>query len=121
MIYTIGYQTLTAARLILLLREHGVTHLIDVRSKPFSRFAAFNKKAIAARLHEAAIHYEWAGDRLGGFSDINEEAISQLAETARHNTVCLICMEADPDRCHRKTEIARRLHRYNVPVHHIVV
>ena len=118
-IYTIGYQRLTPVQLIGLLNEHGVELLIDVRSRPFSRVKGFNKKVVAAALEEAGIGYQWAGDHLGGFSEIYEQAIAGLAETARRNTVCLMCMEADPDRCHRKTEIARRLSDYGISAHHI--
>ena len=118
-IYTIGYQRLDPLQLIGLLHEHGVSLLLDVRSRPYSRFKGFNKKALAATVEEAGIGYQWAGERLGGFSEIREAAIAGLAETARGNTVCLMCMEADPDKCHRKTEIARRLTDYDVSVHHI--
>jgi len=120
-IYTIGYQGLTPARFIGLLKEHSVNLLLDVRSRPYSRMKGFSKNAVAASLREADIGYRWAGDRLGGFSGISEPAIAGLAETAERNTVCLMCMEVDPDKCHRKTEIARRLSDYGVSAHHIVI
>ena len=120
-IYTIGYQGLTPAQFIGLLKEHGVDLLLDVRSRPHSRMKGFAKNTVADSLEEAGIDYQWAGDRLGGFSGIGEPAIAGLVETEERKTVCLMCMEADPDKCHRKTEIARRLADYGVSAHHIVI
>ncbi len=119
-IYTIGYQGLVPEQFIGMLHAYGVDLLIDVRSRPFSRMKGFTKKAVSTTLEEAGIGYRWAGQRLGGFSSISEDAIAGLAETARKHSVCLMCMEADPDKCHRKTEIARRLEHYDVSAHHIV-
>ncbi len=119
-IYTIGYQGLAPGQLIGLLHAHGVDLLLDVRSRPFSRMKDFNKKAVSSALEETGIGYQWAGQRLGGFSEISEDAIAGLAETARRHSVCLMCMEADPDKCHRKTEVARRLEKYDISAHHIV-
>ncbi|MGM0454428.1 MAG: DUF488 family protein [Thermodesulfobacteriota bacterium] len=120
MIYTIGYQNITADQLIDHLRQNAVDVLIDVRSKPFSRKKAFNKRALEKRLSDAGIAYRWWGDKLGGFSTIHETAIRSLAAFASDKTVCLMCMEADPDQCHRKNEIARRLAGQDVIARHIL-
>lgn len=119
MLYSIGYQHLTVNALVDILREKGVTHLVDVRSKPFSRLKGFNKNQLQRSLTEAGIIYLWAGDRLGGLAPISEEAIAWLAEWQKDKTACIMCMESDPDRCHRKQEIARRLENHGVSVSHI--
>ncbi|MFO7976090.1 MAG: DUF488 family protein, partial [Candidatus Hydrogenedentota bacterium] len=66
------------------------------------------------------ITYIWAGKYLGGFSDIREEEIKNLAELQKGKTVCLMCMERDPMSCHRETEIGRRLKAYGIAVEHLV-
>jgi uncharacterized protein (DUF488 family) len=124
MIYTIGYQGMkTADELIAALKERNIRYLLDVRSKPFGRNASFRKNHLETALPAAGIEYKWAGDRLGGFSEITEEAIKYLAEWQDGKIICLMCMEEDPDRCHRKTEISRRIERiegYNISVTHIM-
>lgn len=119
-IYTIGYQKMTQDELVAELHACGVEILVDVRSKPYSRKKAFNKPALENRLSVSGIRYRWAGQHLGGFSEIKENAIADLADLAGRKTVCIMCMEADPDQCHRSYEIGRRLADYGVGVHHLV-
>jgi ATP-dependent DNA helicase RecQ len=119
MIYSIGYQKLDQKTLIEILKAHQVEVLVDVRSRPYGRIPVFNRKAMERWLPEAGIDYLWKGDILGGFAAIEEEAIKWLADFARERTVCIMCMEADPEKCHRKIEIGRRLEGYEVGVDHI--
>ena len=122
MIYSIGYQNLrTVADLIEILKKYRVDTHLEVRSKPYSRNAAFRKETIERNLEKSGISYRWMGRSLGGFSEISESAIKNLVEIQKGKIICLMCMEAAPDRCHRKTEIAKRLERYEVPVEHIIV
>lgn len=120
MLYSIGYQYLiNIETLQQILRENGIEILLDVRSRPYGRNRLFNKKILETALPDAGIDYIWAGKTLGGFSEINEEDIKKLASWQKDKIICLMCMEADPDRCHRKNEIARRLKKYGVWVNHI--
>lgn len=43
----------------------------------------------------------------------------KLAAWQKGRVACLMCMEAEPDSCHRKNDIAKRLKKYSVPVNHI--
>jgi uncharacterized protein (DUF488 family) len=119
LIYSIGYQKHTLDTLTETLKRHGVEVLVDVRSRPFSRKREFNRPALAAWFHGTGIDYTWCGDVLGGFAPIPDSAIQWLADLGRDRTVCIMCMEADPDRCHRKTEIAKRLEVCRTIVEHI--
>ena len=121
MLYSIGYQTLkTSAELVRVLKAHGIREVLDVRSKPYSHNRAFNRQALSAELSTNGIGYRWTGDTLGGFTEIGEDAIHRLANSVREDVpTCLLCMEADPERCHRKQEIARRLSAYGVAVRHL--
>ena len=122
MIYTIGYQKMkTSEALFSALKERNVTYLLDVRSKPFSRNPYFTKTNLKKAAKRHGIEYRWVGNCLGGFSEIKEETIKALAAWSSDWTGCLLCMEADPDKCHRKTEIAFRLEKYGIAVDHIVL
>lgn len=119
-LFSIGYQEMqTANELLLILMENKIDVLVDVRSKPFSRKKAFNKNSLSVYLPDNGIDYAWKGDTLGGFSEIGESAIQKLAKWQEGKRACLMCMEADPDHCHRKNEIAKRLEAYGVGVTHL--
>ena len=121
MICSIGYQKLhTGEQLARILQQNGITHLVDVRSRPYSRKPAFNRNRLEKILPANGVQYHSLGNKLGGFSAIDEKDIQALAHWSKNRTLCLMCMEADPDRCHRKTEISRRLKEYGVIVEHIL-
>ena len=122
MLYSIGYQGLRDANaLIQILKKNDINTLVDVRSKPYSRVKAFHRKQLDKALRDADIHYIWKGQSLGGFSEITESDIEWLAKWQVDKTVCLMCMEADPNHCHRKWAIAERLKRYHVMVKHLEI
>jgi len=119
-LFSIGYQNLSdSAQLIEILRAHQVEFLIDVRSKPFGKNKEFNRYDLAKAMRSAGIGYLWKGDTLGGFDEISQEAIEGLASWQKDKRACLMCMEADPSRCHRKNEIGRRLAEIGVEVDHL--
>lgn len=119
MIYSIGYQIKTPKDMVQQLSRLGITHLIDVRSKPYGRKTAFNKKEFSLFLETNGLWYEHHPE-LGGFSEISDEAINWLSAFQKHRKVCIMCMEADPARCHRSTEIGRRLRELGVEVVHLI-
>jgi uncharacterized protein (DUF488 family) len=121
MLYSIGYQNLENIETLQdILQEKGINILLDVRSRPYSKKGSFNKKVLESFLPVVGIEYNWVGETLGGFSEIDEDDIRKLAGWQKDRVVCLMCMEVDPDRCHRKNDIAERLKKYGVSVHHIV-
>lgn len=66
-LYTIGHGTRPVAELVDVLRESGVTTLIDVRRYPASRRnPQFERAHLAAELEAHGITYEWWGEQLGG-------------------------------------------------------
>ena len=66
-IYTIGHSNLDMGRFVDALKAFGIDTLVDVRSMPYSRFAAwFNREALQGSLEAAGIAYRFAGDFLGG-------------------------------------------------------
>ena len=123
-LFTIGYEDATPARLIEALHGAGVTTLVDVRALANSRKPGFAKTALSAALAEAGIGYQHvkalgtpaegrAAVRAGRPAEMRrifgahlagleaQAALAGLADQARRETVCLLCLEADPARCHR--------------------
>ena len=68
-ILTVGHGNLPQDALIRHLLDAGVERLVDVRSKPYSRWHPhFNRRRIAEAAAEAGIAYEWE-PALGGRPD----------------------------------------------------
>lgn len=121
---TIGYEGATPARLIGALRGAGVETLVDVRALANSRRPGFAKTALSAALAEAGIGYAHlkalgtpaegrAAVRAGRPAEMRrifaahlagleaQAALAGLAERTGRETICLLCLEADPQHCHR--------------------
>lgn len=129
-LHTIGHSKLSIGDLLRALKDHGVSYVVDVRSSPRShRFPHFNRPELEDALRQAGIGYVYMGDRLGGkssqgnkqwkqgridahlVSDLSRsdnwlEGIKRLASLVteraeRGESGCLLCSEADPNKCHR--------------------
>ena len=110
-IYNIGYQGRTQQEFIELLQAEGVTLLVDLRERPYSRKPGFSQKRLSQALHAAGIEYLWMGNLLGGFTCQRgawQEGCEQLAKLSKENTIAMMCLEADYRQCHRK-EVAEML------------
>lgn len=139
-ILTIGHSNHRADRLIELLRQHGVTLLVDVRSQPYSRFAhQFNRENLQPVVTNAGLRYLFHGEELGGrqlgkITVLQERlaAYARLAEApqfqsglervlaeAATGTVAILCAEEDPTECHRRVWVARGLRERGTTVKHI--
>jgi uncharacterized protein (DUF488 family) len=111
---------------IRLLRENGVTHLVDVRTVPRSRHnPQYNRETLPDELSAAGISYThmpnlgglrkprpdspntaWRNASFQGYADYMqtpqfEEALQTLIELARRDRIAVMCAEAVPWRCHR--------------------
>ena len=125
-VLTIGHSTRPIEAFVGLLRAHGVTQLIDVRTVPHSRHnPQYDTRALASALAGAGIGYDhapglggfrrtsadspnagWRNLSFRGYADYMQspefaENLFGLIELARHDRVALMCAEAVPWRCHR--------------------
>lgn len=141
-IYTIGHSTRSAEELVMLLREHGVTRLADVRRYPGSRrHPQFSRESLEATLPHHAIaylHFEdlggrrrpakgssnaaWENEQFRGYADYMatpefHAAVDRLLAT--DDPTAVMCAEAVPWRCHRNL-LADELVRRGVEVIHIL-
>jgi len=139
-IFTIGHSTHPQERFIALLRQHGVTALCDVRSKPYSRVnPQFNREELEKALLAHGIAYRFLGKELGARSDDpncyegGKVRYSRLAETGLFKLgikrvlrgmkddfrIALMCAEKEPLDCHRTILVARHLAALGVAIEHI--
>jgi uncharacterized protein (DUF488 family) len=72
---TVGHGNRSAEELIDLLKDAGVSYVVDIRSIPYSvRFPHFGSRALKNSLRKAGIDYVYMGDLLGGKPLPHEEA-----------------------------------------------
>ena len=65
-IYTVGYGARSIEEFLALLEEWGIVFLLDVRSKPYSRYKPdFSKDALERHLKGKGFRYVFMGDTLG--------------------------------------------------------
>ena len=131
-IYTIGYERASVPEFLSALSAAGIQVVVDVRAIAHSRRPGFAKTALKTHLQLAGITYwhipslgnpkagrmaAWSGDE-AGFHAIflahltsaePMKALQDLALRASDVRVCLLCMEAEPERCHRSL-VADALH-----------
>jgi uncharacterized protein (DUF488 family) len=118
-LYSIGHSNHPAALFRRLLAQVPIALLVDVRSRPASRFCPqFNRKALEAALAADGREYRFAGAELGGRDGISvrdprfQRALGELVELARKRELALMCSEREPERCHRATKLAAWIHRF---------
>jgi uncharacterized protein (DUF488 family) len=122
-LFTLGYQGHSIATFLELLRGYGITTVIDVRERPYSRKPDFNKKHLAAHLEAEGIGYVHLVE-LGTPKPIRDEvrrskdypaffaavtplveaaepALQQALALARAGSCALLCYEGPATECHR--------------------
>jgi uncharacterized protein (DUF488 family) len=132
-LYTIGYEGADVDRFLTTLKDAGVAAVADVRAVALSRKKGFSKNQLRDNLAEAGLGYRHfidlgtpkAGREAARADDTArmhaifceqlategaQKAFEELAGMAAEQSVCLLCFERDPARCHRRI-IAERLAR----------
>ena len=122
-IYTIGYEGIDIQQFFMLLKEHGIETVVDVRELPLSRKPGFSKKILAAALNLSGLEYthladlgcpksirdryradaDWQRYKVGflKYLKTQKDAIEELATLANSSNCALLCFEADFNYCHR--------------------
>jgi uncharacterized protein (DUF488 family) len=141
-IFTIGYEKAKPEEFVAALTRAGVSLVLDVRDKAWSRRPDYIGRRLAARLEAAGIAYRWmpelgtpeAGrkaaksgdmdgwrrsldDRLAGAE--GQAALAHAAALAGERSAALLCLEADPARCHRSIVAERLAELTALPVRHL--
>lgn len=138
-IFTIGHSTHAIETFIKLLKQYGVTAVVDVRSSPYSRYAPqFNKEALGLELRKHGIHYVFLGRELGAkpddpscfenghvsFARLSETALfrkglDRVLDGASKYRIALMCAEKEPLECHRTILVACALKKRGAEIVHI--
>jgi uncharacterized protein (DUF488 family) len=136
-IFTLGHSNHTPERFFELLAPFRITHILDIRSKPFSRHVPhFNRDSLSELATEHGYIYEWWGESLGGYRENSEvdakddpafkKAIENLATRFGESSeiaAVLVCAEGDPSKCHRANLIGpaiRSLPSGGIDLQHIL-
>lgn len=139
-ILTAGYGNRGFEGFVALMKRHGVTHVVDVRSVPQSSYwEDFRRERLQRILPEAGLRYVYMGDTLGGVENSpvlckDPESVAleplfedpklrlgldRLLEAAESRTVCLMCGCLRPHRCHRFRLIGEALARRGIEIVHL--
>ncbi len=140
-LFTIGYGARSIEEFLETLRHFDIAYVIDVRSKPYSRYKPdFSKDQLERHLQAVGIRYVFMGDTLGGRpndralytdddkvdyaklreSKIFKEGIDRLKKAQSQGLrVTLLCSEGRPEQCHRSHLIGQTLTDIGIPVTHI--
>ena len=139
-IYTIGHSIHDWETFLGLLSMHEIEVVVDTRSAPVSRRAAFaNKRTMPALLEQEDMSYVYLGDALGGKPSNDDlygqdgkpdyrkmrsqqsfqAGIETVLELAAQGTIVLMCSEEDPSKCHRHLLIEPAMLQRSVGLMHI--
>jgi len=141
-LYTIGHSQHDLDYFIHMLKTYGINYLLDVRSTPYSQFAAnYNREQIKAVLNDVEIQYTFMGTYFGarpddkelytkeGYLDFEKARKAERFQTGVENVVkgiragnkiALMCTEKDPIECHRAIMVARTFYERGIDVQHIM-
>lgn len=128
-VFTVGYEGRSVDELLTLLREHRVRVLVDVRLNAISRKRGFSKTALSGSLADAGIEYVHepalgnpkenrpayrdghpSAQRryLRHVEKHGADAVARVSELIAAAPTALLCVEREPETCHR-TAIAAEL------------
>lgn len=139
-ILTAGYGNRGFEGFVALMKRHGVTHVVDVRSVPQSGYwEDFRRERLQRILPEAGLRYVYMGDTLGGVENspvlckdpdaveigpLFDEpklalGLDRLLEAAKTRQVCLMCGCLRPHRCHRSRLLGEALMKRGIEIFHL--
>jgi uncharacterized protein (DUF488 family) len=140
-LYTIGHGTRPAEDFLNLLKVNAIAYLIDVRSRPYSRYnPQYNRERLQQFLQHEGITYVFMGDTLGGkpkdplcYDNNNRVDYTKIKNSAffkagierlknayfKNLKAAIMCSESKPLECHRTHLISKVLHEENILITHI--
>ncbi len=141
-IYSIGHGRKAVEDLIKELKSFSIQYLLDIRSKPYSKWSPqFNQSVLEMSLEKNGISYVFVGDKLGGLPEDSscydrdgkvvydlikeknffKEGLDRLT-TANEKQInlAIMCSESKPEECHRSKLIGQELLKKDISIKHII-
>ena len=141
-IYSIGHGNKKIEDFIDELKSFDIHFLLDVRSKPYSKWnPQFNQAQLKLELERNDITYVFVGDVLGGLpddrscynyegkvvydlikeKDFFKEGLMRLSTAnAKRINLAIMCSESKPEECHRSKLIGQELLKKEISLKHII-
>lgn len=141
-IYSIGHGNKKIEDFIVELKSFGIHFLLDIRSKPYSKWnPQYNQAQLEIELKRNGITYVFIGDILGGLpadrscynydgkvvydlikeKDFFKEGLKRLtAANSKRINLAIMCSESKPEECHRSKLIGQELLKEEISLKHIV-
>jgi len=141
MCFTIGHSNHSIDNFLKLLKKWKIEYLLDVRSKPYSKYAEqFNKEKLVEQLRNNGFQYRYLGNKIGGSSIRFHDSSQDVPKLKQYRNkkefkdgikilytfilkkkkIAIMCSEKDPFNCHRFFLIAYCLQKKDVKVNHIL-
>jgi uncharacterized protein (DUF488 family) len=139
--HTIGHSVYALDDFIVILKQHNINCIVDIRSSPYSKFASqYNREILTEALKKAGILYLFMGDSLGAryedktllFPDgkVDFEKVRKTEEfqkgivrvidgLKKGYSVSLMCSEKEPFDCHRFVLVSKALQDAGIGIQHI--
>ncbi len=139
-LFSIGHSNHSLEKFLGLLTMHEIDVVVDVRSKPYTRYAThFSAPHIQKFIGDAGLKYLFFGKEMGGKPDRQDyydeqgridytkiaascffrSGITRLKKGLLTYRVALMCGEENPAGCHRRHLIARVASEDGITVQHI--
>ncbi len=139
-LYSIGHGNKSIETLIEELKHFNINYLIDIRSKPYSKYNPhFNQNELKFSLLRNGISYTFMGDVLGGLPDdtscytngyvdynkLKEKDFFKrglqrlITANQKKIKVAIMCSESKPEECHRTKLIGEELIKIGINLNHI--
>lgn len=140
-IYTAGYEGKTVDEFLNLLMRSGIQRLIDVRYNPISRRYGFHKSTLKRLCNSLEIDYHHlpglgiSGTARTGLNSMDSylalfkeyrcgltnrrEDLFTAVSLLKAVPSVLVCMEANPECCHRNVLAQHLVGRINLPIKHL--
>jgi hypothetical protein len=139
-ILTVGHSNHSIDKFLTLLKQHGVTTIVDVRSSPFSRYSPhFNQASLKSSLSHENISYVFLGEQLGArpknlecyvegkaryeliaATEAFSTGLERIYKGAENYQIALMCAEQDPITCHRAILVCKHLKNAGIGINHIL-
>jgi uncharacterized protein (DUF488 family) len=140
-LFTIGYEGRALDDVLGKLKANKIELVVDVRALPLSRKRGFSKKALAAALDGVGIVYahrvalgtpkpmrtrykrdhDFAALKKSfeKYLENQTHSLLELNDLVKGKRACLLCFEADPNRCHRSLVVVAAQHFGGQPAKHL--